>query len=585
MIICNNCKNEEAYTGAVCSVCGKPFSITKEDRDEFVLRLEESIKNREYEDMLECYHILADFGYTPAQREYAKILEKGQLAPRNLDAAMGYFYKAAQKNDAYSAFRYSRLAGRTNDTVARFWLIFSAILGCKEAYPAVAEAFSSSGYEEDANYFYWLAATCDDVESIVTLAKRYYNGIGVEQSQEYAKWYMDKLTIPPIYAIKLAYKLRGIKAKEAPKITLKNYNGLIHGLSIQARNCGFDTAYIKLLEILSEQGDYESTALVGEALVNGVGCEQNVNEGLHLLNKAAAAKNVYALLTLGNLYSPMGGMLNNPNLAIDYYTKAGALGSHEAYKAVGDIFYTGSGVDRNIAAAVEFYELAAEAGSTEADKKAKGIKQERDGLYASAVASESSDPNKAFRMYAIACAMGHTGAMLRLAACYEKGIGTKKSRHGAFIWYSEAAKLGERDALLPLGICYAKGMGTKLDYDKAREYLTKAERIGSEQAHKEILRIMNKKMAKISKRIYSTSMRLIYQKKFKTAKNYLEIAADLMYPKAIYTLGCLYEFGIGAKCDKELAFNLYEKAYSLFFRDPRSEYKLNVLRMLKLSLI
>ena len=130
-------------------------------------------------------------------------------------------------------------------------------------------------------------------------------------------------------------------------------------------------------------------------------------------------------------------------------------------------------------------------------------------------------------------------------------------------------------------MCYAKGYGTKLDFDKAKEWLLKAERYGDSRAQKAIVSLMERKMKKISKQLYSSAMRLIFQKKFKPAKAHLEIAADLMYPKAIYTLGCLYEFGIVVDCNKEKGYALYEQAYSLFFRDPRARYKLKVLKMLK----
>ena len=177
--------------------------------------------------------------------------------------------------------------------------------------------------------------------------------------------------------------------------------------------------------------------------------------------------------------------------------------------------------------------------------------------------------------------MGHTSAAYRLALCYEYGRGTKKNRHGAFVWYKKAAEDGEKEALFRLGLCYARGFGTKLDYTLAKNTLIKAERCGIEDASSAILALMQKKIKKLSDRLYSSAMRLIYQKKFEPAKNRLEIAAELMHPKAIYTLGCMYEFGMGVPCDKEKGFALYETAYSLFFRDPRARYKLSVLRILK----
>lgn len=581
MIICKNCGYEGPYQTPVCPECNTRFTLDEDDIKDQLSILEDALKNKQYEEVVECYHMLADADYTPAEKEYAKILEKGQLTPRNLDGAMTYFYKAAKKNDPYSAYKYSRLATRGNDETGRFWLIYSAILGCPEAYPVVAEEFSELGYEEDAHYFFWLAAACDDVESIVTMAKRYYDGIGTEKSAEYAKWYMDKLKIPPIYAIKLAYKLRHAEAKEPPKVTPKNYNGLLKMLAVQADRCGFDTAALRLREILAECGDSESAAYVGEYLIEGRGCVQDIPRGTLFLEHAASLDNIHAYILLGNLYRDGKHIAKNPSTAIKYYQKAGELGSHGAYLILGDILYTGEFGERDIAGAVELYDYALSMGSAEAQQKSDTIKKEREMLYARAQKEEPSNPEEAFRLYSMSSAMGHPKAAFKTAYCFECGNGTKKNRHGAYTFYKKAVGFGYEPAYFNLAMCYAKGYGTKLDYDMARQMLIKAERLGDERAQKAIASLMEKKMKKISKQLYSSAMRLIYQRKFTPAKTHLEIAADLLYPKAIYTLGCLYEFGIVVTCDKEKGFALYEKAYSLFFRDPRARYKLKVLKMLK----
>ena len=581
MIICKKCGYEGLYQSPICPECNERFTLDEDDIKNQLSILEDAIKNKQYEEVVESYHMLADANYTHAEKEYAKILEKGQLTPRNLDGAMKYYYKAAKKNDPYAAYKYSRLATRENDETGRFWLIYSAILGCSEAYPVVAEEFSDCGYEEDAHYFYWLAAACDDVESIVTMAKRYYEGVGTEQSEEYAKWYMDKLKIPPIYAIKLAYRLRHAEAEEPPAVVLKNYNALLNRLAVQASECGFDTAAFRLREILSERGDADSAAYIGDFLIEGKGCAQDIPRGLHFLEYAASLDNLRAYSILGNLYREGKRVPKNPSLAIKYYQQAGELGSSEAYVILGDILYTGEFGERDIAGAVELYDYAVSMGSADAQRKADIIKKEREMFFSRAKSEEASNPTEAFRLYSISCAMGHPEGTFKTAYCFEFGKGTKKNRHGAYSFYKKAVILEYTPAYYNLGMCYAKGYGTKLDFDKAKEWLLKAERYGDSRAQKAIVSLMERKMKKISKQLYSSAMRLIFQKKFKPAKAHLEIAADLMYPKAIYTLGCLYEFGIVVDCNKEKGYALYEQAYSLFFRDPRARYKLKVLKMLK----
>ncbi len=581
MIICKNCGMESHYTGAPCPHCNEKFSFDEIDIENTRAILADAQKNKQYDEVIECCRILADSGDTEAEIQYAKFYEKGSIVPRSFNIATEYFGRAARKNSPYAAYKYSRLIMRDNDETGRFWLIFASIIGASEAYAQTAEVFSLSGNEEDANYFYALAAACDDVDSIVTLAKRYYNGIGAPADIQYAKWYMDKLTIPPIYAIKLAYKLRGVQAKEPPMPLLKNYDALLRRMCEQAENSGFDSARFRLAEILAERGDAKYSVTVGDALVRGTGCKKNIEAGLKMLTQAAAHGSIDASLALGRLYIDGKAIEQNSALAIEHYMRAGELGSAEGYKLCADIYISLGDEGKCIAAAVKYYDLAAELGSAEAREKADIIKLEREKYYRAALASESVNPEQALNFYSMSCAMGHTEATFKLAECFKYGIGTKENRKMAFTWYKKAAELGEDKALFPLGICYATGYGTALDFVKAKEILIKAERTGDARAHDQIMSLIKRKVKTVSRKLYSSAMRLIHMQKFDAAMTYLEISAELENPKAKYTLGCLYEFGICTPCDKNKAYSLYEEAYALSFRDPRSRYKLVILKMLK----
>ena len=94
-------------------------------------------------------------------------------------------------------------------------------------------------------------------------------------------------------------------------------------------------------------------------------------------------------------------------------------------------------------------------------------------------------------------------------------------------------------------------------------------------------------MKKMVRSLYSSAMSLIYQKKYAEAVRLLTSFESLAYPKAIYTLGCLYEFGRGVgRSDKARAAQYYERA-SIggpefgSFRDPASVYKLKILKMIR----
>ena len=581
MIVCQSCGHRAKYSGTTCPKCNKKLVLS----DEEILRRSELVKralsDRSYERAIENYIILADFGNVEAQRELAILLENGEIINRDLDRAMKYFLLAAEKSDAISAYRYSRLISRTSSVSARFWLLFSAVLGCVEAYTVAAEQLSSEGNEAAAGYYYALAAEEGDVDAIVTLAKRYHDGIGAERSDAYARWHLDKLTLPPIHAIKLAYQLRSVEAKEPPRAELKNYSDMLRSLAADAEKYNFATAYLKIHEILAEDGDMNALAALGMLHAEGIGCEKNLVLAIEYLERSAAQGNPRAYFLLGNLFTAGKTFDADVERALSNYRIAAEKGIAEAYETMGDIFSDGRLMTRNLAHAIELYEKAAEGGLVTARKKADDMKARRETFFRVAKEAEYLDPAQCFRNCAIATAMGYPPAIRLLARLYENGKGTKMDRQRAFVWYKTAVESGDKHAAYDLGRCYAYGIGTKFNYKLAIESFRDAEAAGYTTARREIERLEANKKKRSSEKGFSKAMRLLYKRKFDAAKEHLDFCHSIGNPKAIYTLGCLYEFGMGVPVNKDYAYALYEDAYKLKFRDPRAVYKLRVLKMIR----
>ena len=580
MIYCKKCGYEGIYTGINCPNCGERITLEQIEILELKREINAAKAAGEFETVVENYLILADAGITEAEREYAKILEKGALVPRNIDKAMEYFYRAAKKCDPYSAYRYSRLVARVSEVSGKFWLYFSAALGCADAYMPAAEAYVCDGQEVYANYYYYLAAAGDDVDAIVKLATRYFTGDGVEESVEYAKWYMEKLNIPPLYALKLAYKLRGVKSKEPPTITI-NQEGLIRRLIGQAEKHGFDTAKMYLYSMLAERGDANAMCDLAEYYLFSDEGDKQPAEAVRLLTRAAASGSARAYTTLGLVYRDGSIVKQNLPLAIESFERAAKLGATDSYEYIGDIYHNSSYGERDISKAHAYYERAARGGCASAAEKAKNIRSAREAYYYHATRAEEAAPEDAFRGYAISAMMGYVPAMLKLAECYALGIGTKRDRHEAFVYYGKCVAEGCDEAYFPLGICYSRGVGTQFNFDRAIENLTVAHRLGDERAKREILRLYENKKRRLGRKLYSAAMRLVYKKNYEVAAEYLTLATNFDHPKATYTLGCLYEFGRGVAWDRSRAYELYRKAESQSFSDPRSKYKSSILKMLK----
>lgn len=581
MIVCNNCGYRGAYKSTVCPQCNKKISLSRDEIRERREDIRNALEGRDYESALENYEILADFGDAEAQREFAKLLEHGDVIKRDLDRAMKYFLMAAEQNDPYSAYRYSRLASRTSDAEARFWLVYSAVLGCKEAYSACAEQFSYEGDEISAHYYYALAAEDGDTDAIVTLARRYCEGIGTEPSEAHAKWYLDRLTLPPFHAIKLAYRLRAVDAVEPPKPKLESDDAQLRSLARDAEKYKFATAFLHINEMLADMGDTDALALLGMLHAEGNGCEKNLVIAIEYLERAAAEGNAQAFYYLGGLFTTGKSFEVDINRALDNYSAAAEHGFSAAYETMGDIFCEGKFISRDLARAIDLYDKAAADGIESAKKKSEDLRRKREAFFKYAKEAEHLDPAQCFRNCAISTAMGYTPATRMLAHLYEVGRGTEKDRARAFLWYKTAAEAGDKYAYYDIGRCYAYGIGTAFDYKLALKSFRIAEDAGYTTAKREIERLEGNRKKRIADKHFSTAMRLLYKKKFKAAKCYLDLCMALGNPKAIYTLGCLYEFGLGLEVNKDYAYGLYEEAYKLKFRDPRAKYKLRVLKMVR----
>ena len=185
MIKCKKCGKEYSDSLDLCPDCVSEPEISREDAERLLSQAEQLKSTNDFVGVVDIYKFLASAGVPEGERELAQILERGTLIPRDRDMAIKYYYSAAQKGDAISAYRYAKLVVG-NEERADFWLAYAAIMELKEAY---ADAYALySRYRERATAAYYCSQLAEDGDddAIIEMARRHLYGDGVEQNERMA---------------------------------------------------------------------------------------------------------------------------------------------------------------------------------------------------------------------------------------------------------------------------------------------------------------------------------------------------------------------------------------------------------------
>lgn len=582
MIICKKCGKDNITLDPICLHCGWEFELSEAEADALLSEAAGYMKSRKYEEAVELYRFLAGIGITEGERVFAFILERGVLVPRNLDMAMQYYFSAAKKCDPHSAYRYAKLISRSGSKASDFWLSLAAILGEKSSYSDAVNLYDRLGDESAAAYYCALLAKEGDTDAIVEMARRHLYGTGVKKSEENAKWYMDRLAHPPIYATKLYYRLRGVENPEKPELPVfRSYEKIMRELIEEARRMKLGAILVTLSKIFAKCKAPDATVSIGCLLVEGKLVEKNVELGISLLEHAKSAGSALAARCLGDIFAKGEQVERDAERAIEYYKHASTLKNDGSYESIGDFFLDDSISEPDPYLALTIFERGAAEGDKSCAAKANAIKREREKNYFNAIELEKTDPEAAFALYLKSVKAGYLPAHVKIAPYYEKGVGTEISRREAFRHYKAAVDAGDKRALYDLGRCYARGIGTKFNFKAASAALSLAKELGQADADAELRRIYENKKKHMLRSLYSTSMSMLYKKDFAEAKRLLEICSGLGSTEATYSLGCLYEFGVGVPADRRTALNYYKLAYAGGYSDYDQSQKQKILRVTK----
>lgn len=285
--------------------------------------------------------------------------------------AMAWFTQAANQGFARSqneiGLLYKNGEGvAKNPKQAIFWFEKAALQGHTDAMNNLASVlYQSKNDLQNAIYWFNRAAEAGNVIAISNLAEFYMAGKGVEQN------IMKGMSLLQ----KAAYM-----GDEYSANLLDEYNERLGGdfrsaflaAAISEGELWFPTSSIIFpdnidnQEILLKQckkGDAISQVFVGESYIRGErNFEQNYDEGVKWLKKAAASQDPYGQNSLANIYL----LQNEQDDAIKLYRKAAHKNNDSALYNLAMCYALGLGVEADINEALDWLNKAAEYGSRSA---------------------------------------------------------------------------------------------------------------------------------------------------------------------------------------------------------------------------
>lgn len=161
-----------------------------------------------------------------------------------------------------------------------------------------------------------------------------------------------------------------------------------------------------------------------------------------------------------------------------------------------------------------------------------------------------ADPEAAFDWYQRAANLGNTRAMQELCYCYGNGIGTEENKKMVFYWSIKGAEAGDDGAMVNLGNCYKDGYGTEKNQELAFQWFQRAAEKKNEYG-----------IFYLAACYWTGSGTEV---NLKLAFDYMQKLAETGSHFGIvignYQLGTMYQEGIGTEKNPEQAYLCYRKA-------------------------
>ena len=350
----------------------------------------------------------------------------------------------------------------------------------------------------------------------------------------------------------------------------------------ESNNGNFRKAYD-----FAQKADLNNAAIqgiIGYALVNGIGCEKDVQRGIDWWLKAAMQGSAPFQYNLGVLYFEGKDVEQDDLEAVKWFKKAAENGYAPAQASLASCYACARGVPKNESEAIVWCRKAAEKGFVPAQYNMGAF------YYNGCNAITKVEAQKWLRMaagkgYSEAAKLieedgNETQSLYEQAENYYRGQnGVKEDRAKAFELYQKAAEQGHADAQYSLGYMYAYGECAAKDEEKALFWYRKAAAQGHEKAGRMARGIESQRNSSLGTGRYSrpqpqsVSAKEAYEKgenfyygqngfaqSYADAVSWYRFAAGQGHVWAQYSLGYCYQHGQGVGKDEAEAVKWFRKA-------------------------
>lgn len=553
----------------ICPNCGESAAMTHTEQQALWNEANNAQKIKDYTLRANCYLRLAEQGDRKAEYAYAECLSEGVGVAENKEEALLWYKAAAGKMHPGAAYRLAvclrdKRFGN-NESQVLFWMRVAAEFGDTDAayelYRMYEDGEGTAPSHRHALYWLRQSAKGGNEQALVDLASMYAVGQGVEQDLSAARYFMSKIESPTFRQRRFIRKLGKGEAEEPSEILLPTAAEERLELGSRAEAEAEYAVAANIYYLGAKMGDARANYLLGGCYEKGNGVPKSDAEARRRFGMSSDRGCLDATIRLGDYAKDGIGGEKDASFAIACYRKAAEEGSAQGAYLLAEAYRRDELIKSNLSEALRYYEIAAKRGHEQAKEEAKNIRDAISVVFEKGLAAErEQDYNKSIHFFSLAAGMGHAGACCRLGVMYEEGRGCDPDMKTAVSYYRTAAEQGNLGGVYRLGVCYCEGRGVAHDYRLAVKLLSVAAKQGYGDATALVEKMRRRKHEKAGQKIYSISSILYRRGDVAEAIRFRTIAAKLGNARAMYLLGCHFEFGDGLPADREKASAWYTRA-------------------------